>query len=124
MQQWLIVFLGGGLGSSCRYLLSQYLNTKVATIFPLGTFTVNLVGCLLIGLSLAIMERAAIHPGWVLLMATGFCGGFTTFSSFQYENYLYLKNEQYLIFLVYLFTSFFWGMGAIILGFFLVKKLS
>ncbi|ELR96213.1 fluoride efflux transporter CrcB [Gloeocapsa sp. PCC 73106] len=120
--QLLAVFLGGGLGSLGRYYLSLLITRKVETIFPLGTFTVNLVGCFLIGVFTEILIKYSPQPWLALLFITGFCGGFTTFSSFSLENNLLLKNSEYLISAVYTLMSIFWGFAFTFLGIYLVRK--
>jgi CrcB protein len=121
--QFLLVFFGGGLGSCCRYLVSRVIATELETPFSLGTFTVNIVGCFLIGIIISLVERFQFHPYWSLLFATGFCGGFTTFSTFSYENNLYLKNDNYWLAFVYIFMSIVWGLAATFLGMYFIKKI-
>ena len=89
MKPLLLVFLGGGLGSSLRYGLGKYLNSA-ATGFPYGTFAVNIIGSLLVGTILVIAAKNdSISQNTMLLIDTGFCGGFTTFSAFFYENHIF-----------------------------------
>jgi len=116
----LLVFLGGGFGSALRYLLSKLLNTS-ATI-PYGTFVVNILGSLIIGLVLGwALKSNSISQNTVLFLATGFCGGFTTFSAFSFENYELLKAGDYTTFAIYAFGSLFLGILAIIAGVWLSK---
>lgn len=82
----LIVALGGAAGSVARYLLSSTLQGMSTTVFPIGTMIVNMIGCLLIGLFTSIGgEHYGLSPAMRLLLVTGFCGGFTTFSTFANE---------------------------------------
>ncbi|HAC63854.1 MAG TPA: fluoride efflux transporter CrcB [Cyanothece sp. UBA12306] len=120
--QFIMVFLGGGLGSCFRYFISKVISSKLETIFPFGTFIVNIIGCFLIGVFIALIERFQFHPSWTLLLVTGFCGGFTTFSSFSYDNYLVLKNSQYLLGFVYILMTLFWGLAATFLAIFMIRK--
>ncbi|MDE6196934.1 MAG: fluoride efflux transporter CrcB [Muribaculaceae bacterium] len=89
MMNVLYVALGSAVGGACRYGVSQLVGRHFAGAFPLGTFLVNVVGCLLIGLLYGWLDRGMLpSPTARLLLITGFCGGFTTFSTFAHENYL------------------------------------
>ncbi|PRX41070.1 fluoride efflux transporter CrcB [Salegentibacter salegens] len=120
-KQLLLIFLGGGLGSVLRYLISKSLNFETEFI-PIGTFTVNILGSLLLGLILGIAARSEIfNSNTVLFLAVGFCGGFTTFSSFAFENQALLRTGDYLNFFFYTFGSIILGILAVFLGLFLSK---
>ena len=120
MKAILFVFIGGGLGSVARYLLSKL---NVLHIIPFGTLVANVVGCFLIGLLLAYINRnQLLSKEIVLLLATGFCGGFTTFATFAYENQVFLKSENYLHFFMYAAFSFILGIGAVLFGISLIKN--
>ena len=119
--KFLLVFLGGGLGSVLRYFISKHLNSFEA-IIPFGTFFVNIVGSVLIGIFIGLTYKSnAITQNQTLFLAVGFCGGFTTFSTFSLENSVFIKNGDYLNFLIYTFASLFIGVLAVFLGFFIVK---
>ena len=82
MRQLFFVFIGGGLGSVLRYIIGRYLN-QTGSGFPLGTFTANILGSLLIGIIIGLAAKNnTLSQNQTLLLATGFCGGFTTFSTF------------------------------------------
>jgi len=82
----LLVAVGGAIGSVSRYLVSNWMVARFGSDFPLGTLLVNIVGCFIIGLFMAMSsERLGMSPYWRLLIAVGFLGGLTTFSSFSYE---------------------------------------
>ncbi len=118
----LFVFLGGGLGSVLRYLISKSVNT--ATI-PYGTFAVNIIGSLLIGIILGLSAKGNIlTTNQTLFLATGFCGGFTTFATFAYENQQFLKTGDFISFAVYTIGSFIVGFLAIFLGLYLANNYS
>ncbi len=121
MKQALLVFVGGGVGSVARYLLSKILNSPSEGI-PLGTFIANVLGSLLIGLVLGFaVENEALTENHTLLLATGFCGGFTTFSTFAYENHVLLKTGDFMSFALYTIASFVVGFLAVFLGMYLVR---
>lgn len=121
MKQVLLVFIGGGTGSAARYLISKFLNLEKYQI-PYGTFAVNVLGSLLIGIILGLsLKNNSLSQNTVLLLATGFCGGFTTFSSFAYEHHIMLKNGDLVNFLLYTIGSFVLGILAVFLGMFITK---
>lgn len=123
MKTILLIFLGGGLGSVCRYGLSRWLNTSF--LFPLGTFLVNILGSLLIGfiLSYALKANATSGP-MVLFLTVGFCGGFTTFSAFALENLSFLKNGDYTTFAIYTISSLLFSIASVFFGFWLAKSIT
>lgn len=117
----LLVFLGGGFGSTLRFLLSKYLNNTTTGI-PYGTFTANIIGSLCIGIILGFAAKnETISQQHTLLLATGFCGGFTTFSTFAYENHVFLKSGDFTTFFFYTIASFVIGFAAVFLGMYIVK---
>ena len=121
MKQALLVFLGGGLGSVARYWLSLKLNNFENAI-PYGTLLANILGSLIIGFILGYSSRTGLlSENQSLLLATGFCGGFTTFSTFAYENHLYIKGGDYFSFLPYMVVTFVLAIGAVFLGMYLSK---
>ena len=119
--KFVFVFLGGGFGSVLRYAISKYLN-NFESIIPFGTFFVNIVGSLLIGIFIGLTYKTnAISQNQTLFLAVGFCGGFTTFSTFSLENSIFIKNGDYLNFAIYTFASLFVGILATFLGLFIAK---
>ena len=121
MKQFLLVFIGGGLGSLLRYIISRTFNTYFQH-FYLGTFLVNIIGCLIIGLVLGISFKSnLLSQNQTLLLTTGFCGGFTTFSAFALENQNLLKSGEILHFSFYTIASIAVGVFAVILGLWLSK---
>src|SRR3954469_5846056 len=108
LQNYLLVAVGGAIGSMLRY--SFYLLVKNSH-FPLATFIVNLLGSLIIGLVLGIsIKHAAFNNNWRLFLATGICGGFTTFSAFSYESFSLLKSGHYSYFVLYVAGTFVFGI--------------
>ncbi len=123
MKQLILVFLGGGAGSVLRYLVSRSLNPSEG--IPLGTLGVNVIGSLLIGLFLGIaLKHQAFSPNSMLLMVTGFCGGFTTFSAFAYENQVFIRTGDYYSLALYLLASVVMGILAVFLGIYLSRHIT
>lgn len=121
MKQLILVFLGGGFGSVLRFIIGKWLNNSENGI-PYGTFAANILGSLLIGLILGLAAKnETLSQSQTLLLATGFCGGFTTFSTFAYENHVFLKSGDFMSFAIYTVASFVVGFLAVFLGMFLVK---
>ena len=123
MKSFILVFLGGGLGSGLRYLVAIAMN-QYSKVLPFGTFTVNMIGCLLIGLVLGYAQKEnTLTSNQILLLATGFCGGFTTFSAFASENLELIRNGELFNFSIYAIGSVFLGIVLILIGYLLVNKL-
>lgn len=119
----LLVFLGGGIGSALRFIISKTFNPYFQH-FYLGTFLVNSLGCLLMGFILGIsLKGDYLTQQQTLLLTAGFCGGFTTFSAFAFEKYELLQNGAILHFAIYLFSSILVGVLAVALGIWLAKFL-
>ena len=108
-----LVFLGGGLGSVCRYALGEWLNVQ---FFPYNTLISNVLACFVLGVLLGIQQREGMSQTYVLLVGTGFCGGFSTFSTFSKELLIWLQQGQWLWAMGYLCLSVVLGIGAVYLG--------
>ena len=121
-----LVYVGFGsfLGGAARYWLSRSISTAGFVRLPWGTMAVNVAGCLLIGLVCGWFERTdMLSPEWRLFLTVGFCGGFTTFSTFVHEDYTMLLTDRFGAFAVYAVLSFASGLLAVWLGYFLVRNL-
>ncbi len=113
----LIVGMGGFIGSILRFLVSRYFQLHVLDNYPWGTFTVNIIGSLIIGLVYGLSERSnLISPEWRLFLAVGFCGGFTTFSSLANDAFLLLQGREFLYLSIYTAASFLLGLLAVFAG--------
>jgi CrcB protein len=114
----ILVGLGGMIGSVLRYLAGHFIRHDS---FPYATFTVNIVGSLLIGLIMGVASREEGFANWRLFLATGLCGGFTTFSAFAWENLQLLDQQRYSAFMLYVTGSLLIGIGAVTVGYWLTK---
>lgn len=119
----LLVGLGSMLGGVCRYLVGEGIKHFLPTTFPLGTFIVNMIGCFFIGLLSGWASSSLPLPnGHRLLLAVGFCGSFTTFSTFTLENLQMYTAKAYLLLTVNITGSLIFGLALTGLGFMLGKK--
>jgi CrcB protein len=112
----LLVGMGSFVGGILRYLLSGLVQSRFSTQFPAGTFTVNLLGCLVIGCLFGLAEKWELGTEWRLLLFTGLLGGFTTFSAFSVETHYLLKTGHSAIALSYILGSVILGIGLTFLG--------
>ena len=117
----IIVGIGSGIGGICRYLISLLAN-HTGNGFPWATFAVNVAGCLLIGILWGLTTRFQhLSPTFSLLLMAGFCGGFTTFSTFSKEALTMLQTNNYLLCLLYVVGSVVLGIMAVGLGYYAAK---
>ncbi len=117
------VFVGGGLGSVTRFMISKFLSTP-SDSFPLATFFSNTISSLILGLLLGYFAQKNVSNDNIrLLIATGFCGGFSTFSTFSYETFVLFSSGNYKTGLASIFANLLLCYGAIVAGFFLSKSL-
>jgi fluoride exporter len=120
MRGWLpfaLVAVGGAAGSVSRYTVATLFARKWGTAWPYGTLFVNITACLVIGLFVtAAAERWKLHPGWVLLVSTGFVGGYSTFSTYEYEAQRLLEMGAYSKAMLYVLLSNVAGFAAVCAG--------
>lgn len=120
----LLVGLGGGVGSIARYWCQKWFADHIQNSFPWGTFTVNILGCFLIGLIYALAEKTTLlSPQTRLMLITGLCGGFTTFSTFAFENMSLVRSGDYVYLILYISASVLLGIAAVFAGIGLIKLL-
>lgn len=117
----LLIGTGSFIGGICRYLLSQFIQTKFLSGFPFGTLGVNILGCFAIGFVFAWSERTSMTAEWRLFLATGLLGGFTTFSAFSNETFELFRGGQLWYAFAYIAASILPGVIATFLGYSLLK---
>ena len=114
---YLWIALGAVVGASARYFVSGYIARTFATTFPYGTLFINVTGSLLLGFFLILAsERMLLDPRWRFLIAIGFCGSYTTFSSYAFETFAYLEQGQWLLVAVNLVASNALCLAAVMAG--------
>jgi len=122
IKQLLIIGLGGGAGSMLRFAIQKLFNPQTAAAFPTGTLVVNIAGCFLIGILWSLFSK---NISWSednrLLLMTGLCGGFTTFSAFTLEGIGLLKENKTTLFLIYVIASVIGGLLATLVGIRIIK---
>jgi len=117
-----IVGAGGFIGSVFRYLVQVFVEKGLMSTFPWGTFVANIAGSFIIGVVYALAEKGNLMSAeWRMFLAVGICGGFTTFSSFAYNNLVMLKEGVFGQFLLNVGGSLFFGLLAVYLGMLVVR---
>lgn len=120
----LLVGLGGFFGSIARYLTYLLIDKRITSLFPWSTFAVNVAGSLLLGIIMGIMIKSTlINDNMRLLLAIGFCGSFTTFSTFAYENMFLYHQKALITALIYTLLSLIVGIAAVFGGYFIGKSI-
>jgi CrcB protein len=120
----IMVAVGGSAGSILRYLCQRWVYQFYPHAFPWGTFLVNISGCFLIGIFYSVSEKSnMLTPEWRLLLTTGFCGGFTTFSAFAFENLTLFRGGDTTYFILYTLASIILGIAAVLGGITVIKLL-
>lgn len=118
----LLVGFGGGMGSILRYLTSALVNKYIGTYFPWATFTANILGCFIVGILIGLFERQQFtSPDLRFLFIVGFCGGYTTFSTFSAESLLLFQTGQSTMAFLNVAVSIITGLAAVWLGLLLFK---
>lgn len=112
----LIAGLGGFAGSGCRYLTGVAGKKLFGDKYPVGTFAVNVIGCFIIGLFVGLWDRHDMSPLVNALLISGFCGGFTTFSSFSHDSFAMIQKGEWMKFILYIVPSVVLGLLMVWLG--------
>lgn len=111
-----LIALGGGLESVTRYLVSGWVANRLGVAFPYGTLLINITASFIIGFFLTFAQERAFNPNWRLFIAVGFVGGYSTFSTFEYESIRLLQDGEMLFGAIYLVGSVAAGAIAAITG--------
>ena len=123
MNRYLIVLFGGGVGSVARYIVGTQIAQRVGLRFPpLGTMVINITGSFLIGLLMTLLTQRLASPNWRLLLVVGFLGGYTTFSSFEYETLQAVQGGVIWMGLLNVVGSVVLGYLAVWLGMAIVRQ--
>ena len=124
MYRYIAVFLGGGIGAMLRFAVGSLALRFYAGLFPPGTFFINISGSFLIGLLMSLfLNRPAVHPGWRLFLVVGVLGGYTTFSSFEWETFIALRTGAPLVAALNVLLSVGIGLAGVWAGAQLVLRL-
>jgi len=120
----LIISLGAIVGANARYLLSRFAAKELGPVFPYGTLFINIVGSFIVGFFVIwTAERVLVDPRWRLLVVVGFCGSFTTFSSYAFETMSYFEQGQWMLMLGNVLSNNLLCLGAALSGMALARVL-
>jgi len=112
-----IVGIGGFMGSMLRFWVGTYIGQRMGTRFPYGTFLINVTGSFLIGFVMTVLtEKTQLSPNWRYLIPIGFIGGYTTFSTFEFETLRAMQDGQFAISLLYVALSVLAGFLMVWMG--------
>ena len=124
MDRYFVVLAGAGLGGLARYAAGSWIMTRYGGRFPLGTFVINVTGSFLIGaLMMLLTEKISPHPNWRLFLVVGVLGGYTTFSSFEYETFQAVRDGESWMALLYVASSVVIGYIGVALGSLLTARM-
>ncbi len=123
MIRYFLVVIGGGAGALARYVAASAIMTRFGGKFPLGTLVINVTGSFLIGFLMTMLtERFQLDPNWRLLLVVGFLGGYTTFSSFEWETFTAVREGAHWVGALNLVSSVMLGYAAVWLGVMLARR--
>ena len=113
MQKYILIAIGGSLGSIARYWVGATISGRLGTKFPYGTFVINVSACIIIGFALTFLgKRAELNPAWRFLVPVGFVGAYSTFSTYEWETLSTLRTGAFALAALYAFISLFLGLVA------------
>ena len=125
MQKYLLIAVGGALGSIARYWVGSTIAGRMGTRFPYGTFVINLTACLIIGFSITYLgKRVGLNPAWRYLIPVGFVGAYSTFSTYEWETLSTLRSGAFALASLYALGSLILGLVAVWLGAALAETVS
>jgi len=117
LQKYIYIALGGSLGSIARYWVGSTIASRLGTKFPYGTFVINITACVIIGFSLAYLnKRVGLNPAWRFLVPVGFVGAYSTFSTYEWETLSTIRSGAFLEASLYAFGSLLLGLLAVWAG--------
>jgi CrcB protein len=113
LQKYILIAVGGSLGSIARYWVGSTIASRLGTKFPYGTFVINVSACIIIGFALTFLgKRADLNPAWRFLIPVGFVGAYSTFSTYEWETLSTLRSGAFALAALYAFISLFLGLAA------------
>jgi CrcB protein len=125
LQKYLLIAVGGALGSIARYWVGSTIAGRMGTRFPYGTFVINLTACLIIGFSITYLgKRVGLNPAWRYLIPVGFVGAYSTFSTYEWETLSTLRSGAFALASLYALGSLILGLVAVWLGAALAETVS
>jgi fluoride exporter len=125
VQKYLLIAAGGALGSIARYWVGSTIGGRMGTRFPLGTFVINMTACIILGFSLTYLgKRTGLDPAWRFLIAVGFIGAYSTFSTYEWETLSTLRSGAFLLAALYAAGSLILGLAATWAGALLAESIS
>lgn len=124
MQKYLLIALGGALGSITRYWVGSTIGSRMGSRFPYGTFVINMTACIIVGFSVTYLsKRVELSPAWRYLIPVGFIGAYSTFSTFEWETLFTLRSGAFAIAALYALGSLILGLVAVWCGALLAESI-
>ena len=125
LSKYMYIAVGGALGSIARFWVGSAVASRLGTKFPYGTFVINITACAIIGFSLTFLaKRTDLNPAWRFLVPVGFVGGYSTFSTYEWETLSTLRSGAFSIAALYAFSSLFLGLAAVWCGALIAEMIS